>query len=262
MQGLILSSLFWGYALSQIPASQAALYVGPKVMLIIGGVGSGLLTIAIPWIASYSWKLLLVVRMILGLFQGIYFPCTHMVLSKWAHPSERARLASVTYSGTNLGSVIMLGISGVIAASFLGWPGIFYCSGTISLVWSLLIMILLSNEPANCKKISKDERLFLDTVPGSSSAQQLTVPWKEIFASKPMIALIIVHSAQSWGFWTMLTMVPTYMKQVLGFDIKTVSEKNLTASFDLFYFYKCVKITECIAVIVAVFGVLGFNTSV
>ena len=35
-----------------------------------------------------------------------------------------------------------------------------------------------------------------------------------------MIALIIVHSAHNWGFWTILTEIPSYMKNVLDFNIK------------------------------------------
>lgn len=35
-----------------------------------------------------------------------------------------------------------------------------------------------------------------------------------------MIALILVHSSHNWGFWTLLTEMPSYMKGVLGFNIK------------------------------------------
>lgn len=41
-----------------------------------------------------------------------------------------------------------------------------------------------------------------------------------MFTSPPVIALIIVHSAHNWGFWTILTEIPSYMKSVLHFNIK------------------------------------------
>lgn len=41
-----------------------------------------------------------------------------------------------------------------------------------------------------------------------------------MLTSAPMIALILVHSAHNWGFWTLLTEMPTYMKNVLDLDIK------------------------------------------
>jgi hypothetical protein len=37
-----------------------------------------------------------------------------------------------------------------------------------------------------------------------------------------MWALIVVHCAQNWGFWTLLTEIPSYMDGVLGFDLKAV----------------------------------------
>lgn len=52
--------------------------------------------------------------------------------------------------------------------------------------------------------------------------EKLRTPWKQIFTSTPMWALIIAHCGQSWGYWTLLTEMPTYLNSVLGFDI----EKN------------------------------------
>jgi len=39
-----------------------------------------------------------------------------------------------------------------------------------------------------------------------------------------MWALIVVHCAQNWGFWTLLTEIPSYMDGVLGFDLKAVKK--------------------------------------
>lgn len=180
-----------------------------------------------PWMASIDWKLLLFARITLGLFQCPMYPCTHMVLSKWAHPKERARIASITYSGTSFGVVLMMAISGTIAASSLGWPGIFYWSAFMGLTWSLLIYLFLSNSPAQCTNISEKERLFLESMPGSSTSNaDMRVPWKQIITSRPMMAIMTVQMANGWGYWTWLTMVPTYMNQVLGFDIQSVRRRK------------------------------------
>ena len=45
-----------------------------------------------------------------------------------------------------------------------------------------------------------------------------------ILTSVPMWALIVVHCAQNWGFWTLLTEIPSYMDGVLGFDLKAVKK--------------------------------------
>jgi hypothetical protein len=46
--------------------------------------------------------------------------------------------------------------------------------------------------------------------------------------SVPMWALIVVHCAQNWGFWTLLTEIPSYMDGVLGFDLKAVKNRSLS----------------------------------
>lgn len=49
-----------------------------------------------------------------------------------------------------------------------------------------------------------------------------STPWAKIFTSMPFLSLTIVHCAHNWGFWTLLTKIPSYMKTVLEFDIKQV----------------------------------------
>lgn len=221
-QGFILSSFFWGYLISQVPVSHIAQKYGAKIMLLISSIFCALLTIITPWAAAIDYKALVLIRALQGLFQGFIYPCVHMLLSKWAHPTERGILTTFTYSGTQAGTVIMLGVSGILASSTMGWPSIFYFSGTATLVWSILWYIYGCNSPADSTNISADEKSFIESMPGSSNQRQLSVPWKEILISKPVIALIVVHAAQCWGFWTLLTETPTFLKQIFHFNIKTV----------------------------------------
>lgn len=221
-QNLILSSFFWGYLIAQIPIGQLAQHFGAKMLLAFGSLACGLLTLLTPIAASLDWKYMLMVRALQGLFQGFYYPCTHTLLSKWVHPSERGVLTTITYSGTQAGSVVMLAVSGLLASSPLGWPSIFYCSGVATLLWTAIWIIFGSSSPAECSAISNEERKFIESMPGSSHTQ-LRAPWLSILRSIPVISLIIVHAAQCWGFWTLLSETPTYLHEVFGFDIKVVS---------------------------------------
>ena len=57
------------------------------------------------------------------------------------------------------------------------------------------------------------------------------VPWKEIFTSKPMLALSVAHMCNNWGFYTLLTCLPTFLKDILQFDIAHVSSRTLSYLF-------------------------------
>lgn len=223
-----MSSFFWGYLLAQIPVSQMAQHFGAKMLLTIASIICSLLTVITPWAASIDWKMMLLTRALQGLFQGFYYPCVHTLLAKWVHPCERGTLTTFTYSGTQAGSVVMLGISGIMASSPMGWPSIFYFSGGATLIWTIFWVIFGSSSPDICSRISIEEKKFIESMPGSSHGQ-LKTPWSSILKSTPVTALIIVHACQCWGFWSLLTETPSYLVQIFGFNIKTV--------IDLFFFY-------------------------
>ena len=58
------------------------------------------------------------------------------------------------------------------------------------------------------------------------------IPYKAIFTSVPFWAIMICHSAQNWGFYTLLSELPTYMSKILHFDIKEVIQKCPIAKFE------------------------------
>lgn len=37
------------------------------------------------------------------------------------------------------------------------------------------------------------------------------VPWRSIFTSLPVWAIVAAHFSENWGFYTLLTELPTYM---------------------------------------------------
>ncbi|KAF9818524.1 hypothetical protein SFRURICE_012548, partial [Spodoptera frugiperda] len=44
-------------------------------------------------------------------------------------------------------------------------------------------------------------------------------PWKKILTCCPFYALLTSHCGHNWGFWTLITELPTYMNDVLGVHI-------------------------------------------
>ena len=50
--------------------------------------------------------------------------------------------------------------------------------------------------------------------------QSRDVPWRKVFSSWPVYALIAAHFGQNFGFFMLLTELPSYLKEELGFNIK------------------------------------------
>lgn len=49
------------------------------------------------------------------------------------------------------------------------------------------------------------------------------MPYRAIATSLPFYAILFAHMGQNYGYETLMTELPTYMKQVLRFSIKEVS---------------------------------------
>ncbi|XP_055381833.1 putative inorganic phosphate cotransporter isoform X2 [Condylostylus longicornis] len=224
-KSLLLSSFFWGYVVTQVPGGYLSQKYGSRPMLFFGVLICSLLAILTPICASLGdWQFVCALRVAQGFCQGVVFPSTHNLLSKWAPVEERGKLGTWCYAGAQFGTVIMLASSGIIASSRLGWPSIFYISGSTGIIWSIFWFIYGSSTPAQHKTISDDERKFIETSLGKFDDQRtknLNIPWFKILTSMPFVALIIVHCAHNWGFWTLLTEMPTYMKNILNLDIKS-----------------------------------------
>ncbi|XP_072745687.1 putative inorganic phosphate cotransporter isoform X2 [Anoplolepis gracilipes] len=220
-KNLVLSSFFWGYVITQVPSGYiAGIWSGQK-LLSIGMLLCGILNIVTPIVTS-RWDLpaVLVCRIGMGLTQACLLPCVQTLLSKWAPPSERARLGTFAYAGAQFGTVITMPISGFLAMSSLGWPSIFYIFGTLAILWSMVFLYFGADSPAEHRNISQKERMFIEkslrtTENENESNQKLRIPWKEMFTSLPMWALMIVHCGQNWGYWTLLTEMPSYMTGVM-----------------------------------------------
>lgn len=223
-KGTILSSYFWGYLVTQVPAGHLARKFGPKYLLFASLFFCGLITVLTPFVALHAgWLMFCVTRILQGLLQGFIYPSINTHMAKWAPPLERSRIFSFVFSGTQFGTVITLFVAGFLAASPGGWPSIFYITGLCAMLWALAWLYIGSDSPASHSTISEEEKHYVETLLVHSSAESsvMKTPWKQICTSIPLWALLITHSGQNWGFWTLLTLMPSYMSNVLGFDIKS-----------------------------------------
>ena len=163
-------------------------------------------------LARTSVNLLLTIRIIEGVFEGVTYPCIHAVWSRWAPPLERTKLATIAFSGSYVGTVVSMPASASLATA-LGWSSIFYFFGAIALVWFVFWWWLVSESPADDPRISKAELEYIRQSLGNVEAKRkINHPWKAILTSPPVWAIVVSHFTDNWGFYTLLTQLPTFMK--------------------------------------------------
>ncbi|XP_011178028.1 putative inorganic phosphate cotransporter [Zeugodacus cucurbitae] len=223
----VFSSFFWGYCITQVPGSQLAHRFGGKQIYLWSITLSGLLALLTPLsVRLGDWQLLCALRLCQGLILGSAYSAIHTLLSKWVPTKERGSMGTFCYTGLQFGSSVIMLVSGWIATSSLGWPGIFYFSGILSIIWGVIWYLFGASTPRECKWISEDECMFIETAlvtsvkPEHEHASTKT-PWLNIFTSVPFWVLLVAQCTFTWGFWIMLTQIPSYIKSILGKDMES-----------------------------------------
>lgn len=219
---MILSSFFWGYVILQIPSGELAKRFGGKRLILISVTINSIVSALLPKAPSIGgWQLVCACRMLQGLTQAFTYPCMHHLISQWIPIEEKGLLGTIIYSGGQLGIALQLIASGFIATAW-GWQAIFYVNATIAAIWALAYLFLGSDSPETSKIISQEEVLYIQRSLGRVGEQErFPTPWLKIITSLPFWAVIVAHCGQNWGFFTLMTEMPTYMSKVLQFDLKS-----------------------------------------
>ncbi|KAH1080939.1 hypothetical protein J1N35_020700 [Gossypium stocksii] len=215
--GLIQSSFFWGYLLTQVLGGIWADKIGGKLVLGFGVVWWSVATILTPIAAKIGLPFLLIMRAFMGIGEGVAMPAMNNLLSKWIPVSERSRSLALVYSGMYLGSVTGLAFSPILIHKF-GWPSVFYSFGSLGSIWFALWLRKAYSSPEEDPELSKEEKKLI--MGGSISKEPVKViPWRLILSKAPVWALIISHFCHNWGTFILLTWMPTYYNQVLKFNL-------------------------------------------
>ncbi|KAI9402309.1 hypothetical protein POPTR_001G249800v4 [Populus trichocarpa] len=215
--GLIQSSFFWGYLLTQIAGGIWADTVGGKRVLGFGVIWWSIATALTPVAAKAGLPFLLVVRAFMGIGEGVAMPAMNTILSKWVPVSERSRSLALVYSGMYLGSVTGLGFSPFLIHQF-GWPSVFYSFGSLGTVWFAAWLSKAHSSPLDDPQLRPEEKKLIFA--NSSSKEPVkSIPWGLILSKGPVWALIVSHFCHNWGTFILLTWMPTYYNQVLKFNL-------------------------------------------
>ncbi|MCB1749698.1 MAG: ACS family MFS transporter [Gammaproteobacteria bacterium] len=216
-KGLVLSSFFIGYMLFMAPSGWLANKLGGK--LILGGavLWWSLFTILTPAAAALGLPLLIITRIAMGMGESAMFPSAYNLYGRWVPPAERSRAVSMLIGGIPLGTLFALMTTGWIVQQW-GWQSVFYIFGVVGVAWSLLWYVLAHDNPAHDPRCSAAERDMLAAHAPPPQASP-AVPWKTLFTTPAIWALIVNHFCSNWVLYMLLAWLPSYFKQAQGLNI-------------------------------------------
>jgi MFS family permease len=151
---------------------------GGKWVFGVGVLGTAVLTVVTPIVAKkFPLWVFILVRILEGVGEGVTFPAMHGVWARWAPPMERSKLATMSYSGAYVGTIVSMPLSGWLCASPYGWPSVFYLCGGLGVLWFVLWICLVHSDPSTHPRMSKAELEYIQgTLRNERSGKDSTAP--------------------------------------------------------------------------------------
>lgn len=221
LQGIILSSYFWGYAATQFPMGTFSERFGGKYLMGFGVLLPSVLTFLTPACIEIGDSLaLIILRVIMGMVGGAIYPSASTMISQWSTSSERTRVGSFVYAGGILGTVFGTTLPAIIIQnSAAGWPSVFYYFGAMGMLWFPLWMMLCYNCPSQHPFISESELKYLEDGMDKKKRKK-NPPWRHILKSKQFWAFVLGIFGIDWAYYTLASDLPKYMSNVVKFSIE------------------------------------------
>ncbi|KAM3714203.1 hypothetical protein ACB098_01G316800 [Castanea mollissima] len=220
--GLVQSSFFWGYALSQLPGGWLAKIFGGRKVLEIGVLTWSLATALVPLLAGFMPGLILS-RILVGIGEGVSPSAATDLIARTIPLEERSRAVGFVFGGLSVGSVAGLLLAPPIIQN-IGWGSVFYIFGLLGLAWFLGFQFLKEGNASFTAEPISWSPSTSRTQTENSSLRELggslkEVPWKSFFQSQAVWAMTYTHFCGSWGHYTCLSWLPTYFSEELNLNL-------------------------------------------
>ncbi|XP_023234204.1 sialin-like [Centruroides sculpturatus] len=221
-QGIILGSFYYGYVIFQFLGGSVVHLLGAKRTYVITVFFSSALLSITPLLAELGVAALTCQRVVLGVLQGLTYPSGFTILSRWSPVNERSTLMAICLSGNLVGSIISMILSGYLCEYGFsgGWPSAFYVIGIYGCVLSLGLLFFVYDYPEEFSGITQKEILHIRQNWNNNTNNIKKIPWKSILTSVPVWTTCLVKMFFSWGFFTFLSKLPSYLDNVLHFPIQ------------------------------------------
>ena len=152
---------------------------------------------------------------------------------------------------------------------YLGWEWDFYFFAICGIVFCTFWLLLIYSSPSIHPKISSGERQVIESGIGSfkSNVKIPGPPYKKIICSVPFWSLVLTYISTYWGFYTLLTNVPTYLYNIQHIPLTLV--RSIFISNNIYFLNALIFVeifalilTNCVITGVGFWQKVGFNLDI
>jgi MFS transporter, ACS family, D-galactonate transporter len=215
--GYLSAAYNWSYALCQLPVGVVLDRFGVRRVQRIG--------IFIWSMASFAAAItpsltgFFGARLLLGIGEAPTFPANAKAIGVWFPARERSFATSLTDAAAKLASAIGVPLLGVLLLH-VGWRWSFAATGAISLLYLLVFWVVFREPEEDAELSDAEKRLISDTAetalaPTDGPALSLGA----LLRQRKVIGLSLGFGSYNYGFYLLLTWLPTYLSDALHIDL-------------------------------------------
>jgi len=210
VQGIVLSSFAWTYALMQLPGGWLVDKLKPRRVVSGSLIGWGIAE-ALTGLAS-GIASLVGMRMILGVFEGPVQNGANSSLTRWLRKDERARGSTLVDGGGPLGTALGgLLVTGLIVS--LGtWRLAFGAVGLITVLIGIAAWLFMRDDPSKHPLITDAEKDYLAAEQHEATEERKGTALR-YFKSRSTWLLLAAFLGYDAVVYGLLTWAPTYISQ-------------------------------------------------
>ena len=212
--GIILGSFYFGYMISMTIGGYLADKYGGKKVLGIGLLIWSFFTVITPIFAYSGLWYLILIRILMGLGEGITFPSWHAIYARWIPFKERTRAIAFTNSGISVGTVFGYLATVIIIAQY-SWEWVFYSFGALGIFWYFFWNKNVTSFPEDNKFLPSDELAIIKSeAPSNSTAP--SIPLIKLTKNLPFIAIAVATFCNNWALYTFLSYLPKFINSPIS----------------------------------------------
>ncbi|XP_065225571.1 vesicular glutamate transporter 2.2-like isoform X2 [Planococcus citri] len=210
--GLITSILAYG-GLFSIFADLAINRIGGSVTCAWSMLLAGVLTMLHPAILNLHFYLFLACRFFTGIFEMLFYVGTSDIFSRWFPMKEMSALISFSFNGTNIGLAAVYPFCAYLAHKW-GWQMVFYVTGFMGVIFAILSLVLVKNQPSDDKWISKKELAYILEETNHTTKMNVSHPYWKILTSVPVWALCCTVFVYMWVTSVISACLPLFIRDL------------------------------------------------
>jgi MFS family permease len=219
ISGVLLSSFFWGYIVMMVPGGWIAQRYSAKWVILVA-MGLWAIFAGLTGVMS-SVSGLIVVRVLLGLAEGVVWPAFMILISRWFPANERARFAALLLMMIPVSTIVMAPLAGWMIATW-SWRMMFFLQAIPPLILAIFVMIYLADSPSKDKRLSHEERDYITAAVSLEPQNQRSVSIWQIIRAPQLWMLGLIFLFWNSGQYAFSLWLPTAMKDISHQGIEVV----------------------------------------